>query len=75
MIKRNNTNNTQLSPIISNTDNIAKNIIDAHFDNWWYKTEYISELIVVTFLKFQNLLFMEDISICKKTIQKVWFQA
>lgn len=50
MIKRNNTNNTQLSPIISNTDNIAKNIIDAHFDNWWYKTEYISELMLVDIL-------------------------
>lgn len=46
MIKRNNTNNTQLSP----TDNIAKNIIDAHFDNWWYKTEYISELMLVDIL-------------------------
>lgn len=50
MIKRNNTNNTQLSPIISNTDNTAKNIIDAHFDNWWYKTEYISELMLVDIL-------------------------
>lgn len=50
MIKRNNTNNTQLSPIISNTDNIAKNIIDTHFDNWWYKTEYISELMLVDIL-------------------------
>lgn len=50
MIKRNNTNNTQLSPIISNTDNIAKNIIDALFDNWWYKTEYISELMLVDIL-------------------------
>lgn len=50
MIKRNNTNNTQLSPIISNTDNIAKNIIDAHFDNWWYKTNYINELILVDIL-------------------------
>lgn len=49
MIKRN-TNNTQLSPIISNTDNITKNIIDTHFDNWWYKTEYISELILVDIL-------------------------
>lgn len=28
MIKRNNINNTQLSPIISNTDNTAKKIID-----------------------------------------------
>lgn len=50
MIKRSNTNNTQLSPIISNTDNTAKNIIDAHFDNWWYKTEYISELMLVDIL-------------------------
>lgn len=51
MIKRsNNTDNTQLSPIISNTNNIAKNIIDAHFDNWWYKTEYITELILVDIL-------------------------
>lgn len=50
MIKRNNTNDIQLSPIISNTDNIAKNIIDAHFDNWWYKTEYISELMLVDIL-------------------------
>lgn len=50
MIKRNNTNNTQLLPIISNTDNIAKNILDAHFDNWWYKTEYISELMLVDIL-------------------------
>lgn len=50
MIKRNNTNNTQLLPIISNTDNIAKNIIDAHFDNWWYKTEYISKLMLVDIL-------------------------
>ena len=50
MIKRNNTNNTQLLPIISNTDNIAKNIIDAHFDNWWYKTEYINELMLVDIL-------------------------
>lgn len=51
MIKRsNNTNNTQLSPIISNTDDIAKNIIDSHFDRWWYKTEYITELILVDIL-------------------------
>lgn len=50
MIKRNNTNNTQLLPIISNTDNIAKNILDAHFDNWRYKTEYISELMLVDIL-------------------------
>ena len=51
MIKRsNNTDNTQLSPIISNTNNIAKNIIDAHFDKWWYKTEYITELILVDIL-------------------------
>lgn len=33
MIKRNNINNTKLSPIISNTDNTAENIVDELFDN------------------------------------------
>ena len=46
MIKRNNTG-TQLSP---NTVNTVKNIMDNHFDNWWYKTEYISELMLVDIL-------------------------
>lgn len=49
MIKRNNTG-TQLSPITSNTNNTVKNIVDAHFNNWWYKTGYISELILVDIL-------------------------
>lgn len=49
MIKRNNTG-TQLSPITSNTNNTVKNIVDAHFNNWWYKTNYISELILVDIL-------------------------
>jgi len=49
MIKRNNTG-TQLSPITSNTNNTVKNIVDAHFNNWWYKTGYISELIMVDIL-------------------------
>lgn len=50
MIKRNNINNTQLSPIISNTDNTAKNILDELFDNWWYKAEYINGLMLVDIL-------------------------
>ena len=49
MIKRNNTG-TQLSPITRNTNNTVKNIVDAHFNNWWYKTGYISELILVDIL-------------------------
>lgn len=49
MINRN-TNNTQLSSISNNTDNTVKNIIDSHFDNWWYKAEYINELMLVDIL-------------------------
>lgn len=49
MIKRN-TNNTQISSISTNINNTVKNIMDAHFDNWWYKTNYINELMLVDIL-------------------------
>lgn len=50
MIKRNHNNIQQLSSISNNTGNTAKHILDEHFDNWWYKTEYINELMLVDIL-------------------------